>query len=139
MQPICDSQIRKNYSTAAPGEIPPHSFIRFCDWEGVKKHDRFWAGQIGGQRVIIFPMRETHHAAVCQFFCKLAMQVFNQLRITRKIDYHAGVIAQCIQRVIVQCLALTRDGRVRYALKTLYRDSTTHVIFEPLDITAITE
>ena len=32
-----------------------------------------------------------------------------------------------------QWLALTRDGRVRYALKTPYRDGTTHIIFEPLD------
>src|SRR5690606_10687069 len=35
-----------------------------------------------------------------------------------------------------QRLALTRDGRVRYALKTAYRDGTTHVIFEPLDFMA---
>ena len=33
-------------------------------------------------------------------------------------------------------LALTRDGRVRYELKTPYRDGTTHVIFEPLDFMA---
>ena len=35
-----------------------------------------------------------------------------------------------------QRLALTRDGRVRYELKTHYRDGTTHVIFEPLDFMA---
>lgn len=37
-----------------------------------------------------------------------------------------------------QRLALTRDGRVRYALKTPYRDGTTHVLFEPLHIGART-
>ena len=33
-------------------------------------------------------------------------------------------------------LALTFGGRVRYELKTPYRDGTTHVIFEPLDFMA---
>ncbi len=32
-----------------------------------------------------------------------------------------------------QRLSLTRNGMVRYELKTPYRDGTTHVIFEPLD------
>lgn len=35
-----------------------------------------------------------------------------------------------------QRLALARDGRVRYSLKTPYRDGTTHVIVEPLDFVA---
>jgi hypothetical protein len=29
---------------------------------------------------------------------------------------------------------MTRNGRVRYELKTPYRNGTTHVLFEPLDI-----
>ena len=33
-------------------------------------------------------------------------------------------------------LSLAHDGRVRYQLKTPYRDGTTHVIFEPLDFIA---
>ncbi len=33
-------------------------------------------------------------------------------------------------------LALTPQGRVRYALKTPYRDGATHVVFEPLDFIA---
>lgn len=33
-------------------------------------------------------------------------------------------------------LTLTRDGRVAYALKTPYRDSTTHVVLEPQDFVA---
>jgi hypothetical protein len=57
---------------------------------------------------------------------------------------HAGVAVQPHERcryvarpaVSEQRLALTRDGRVRYALKTPYRDGTTHVIFEPLDFIA---
>ena len=32
-----------------------------------------------------------------------------------------------------QRLTTTRNGMVRYALKTPYRDGTTHIIFEPLD------
>jgi hypothetical protein len=33
-------------------------------------------------------------------------------------------------------LSLTPQGRVRYTLKTPYRDGTTHVIFAPLDFIA---
>ena len=33
-------------------------------------------------------------------------------------------------------LAITAYGKVRYQLKTPYRDGTTHVIFEPLDFIA---
>lgn len=32
--------------------------------------------------------------------------------------------------------SLTTQGKVRYCLKTTYRDGTTHVIFEPLDFIA---
>ena len=33
-------------------------------------------------------------------------------------------------------MSLTEHGKVRYELKTPYRDGTTHVIFEPLDFIA---
>ena len=33
-------------------------------------------------------------------------------------------------------LSLTSNGKVRYELKTSYRDGTTHVLFEPLDFVA---
>ncbi|MBT6826029.1 MAG: hypothetical protein HOA60_07780 [Rhodospirillales bacterium] len=33
-------------------------------------------------------------------------------------------------------LSLTSNGNIRYQLKTLYRDGTTHVFFEPLDFIA---
>jgi hypothetical protein len=33
-------------------------------------------------------------------------------------------------------LSLTGQGKVRYELKTSYRDGTTHIIFEPLDFIA---
>ncbi|MFT5573984.1 MAG: hypothetical protein ACI9FR_002920 [Cryomorphaceae bacterium] len=60
---------------------------------------------------------------------------------------HAGVAAKAHERdklericryitrppVSEQRLSLTRNGMVRYELKTPYRDGTTHVIFEPLD------
>jgi hypothetical protein len=38
--------------------------------------------------------------------------------------------------VATERLSLTRGGNVRYALKTPYRDGTTHVIFEPEDFVA---
>jgi len=33
-------------------------------------------------------------------------------------------------------LSLTKQGKIRYELKTPYRDGATHVIFEPVDFTA---
>ncbi len=60
---------------------------------------------------------------------------------------HAGVAAKADQRdklerlcryvtrpaIAEQRLSLTNQGKVRYELKTPYRDGTTHVIFEPVD------
>ena len=60
---------------------------------------------------------------------------------------HAGVATKAHERkklericryiarppVAERHLSLTRNGMVRYELKTPYRDGTTHVIFEPLD------
>jgi hypothetical protein len=62
----------------------------------------------------------------------------------------AGVVAEAHQRdklerlcryrarpaVSEKRLSLLDDGRIRYELKTPYRDGTTHVIFEPLDFLA---
>ena len=64
---------------------------------------------------------------------------------------HAGVAAKAHERdklerlcryiarpaVSEKRLSLTAQGKVRYELKTPYRDGTTHVIFEPLDFTAL--
>ena len=63
---------------------------------------------------------------------------------------HAGIAAKASQRdkierltryvsrppVATERLSRTRGGNVRYALKTPYRDGTTHVIFEPEDFIA---
>jgi len=63
---------------------------------------------------------------------------------------HAGVATKAHQRkklerlcryiarpaVSEKRLSLTGQGKVRYELKTPYRDGTTHVIFEPLDFIA---
>ena len=62
-------------------------------------------------------------------------------------NLHAGVIAQAHQRdklerlcryicrppIAEERLSLTSSGLVRYALKTPFRDGTTHVVFQPLD------
>ncbi len=63
---------------------------------------------------------------------------------------HAGVAAKADQRdklerlcryitrpaIAEKRLSLTHQGKVRYKLKTPYRDGTTHVIFEPVDFIA---
>ena len=75
---------------------------------------------------------------------------FSQVAKAGGFSLHAGVATQVHQRkklericryvarpaVSEKRLALTKDGRVRYELKTPYRDGTTHVIFEPLDFMA---
>jgi len=63
---------------------------------------------------------------------------------------HAGVATKANERaklerlcryitrpsVSTKRLSMTRNGRVRYELKTPWRNGTTHVIFEPLDFIA---
>ncbi len=63
------------------------------------------------------------------------------------VSLHAGVATRAHERdklerlcryiarpaVSTKRLSLTRHGKVRYELKTPYRDGTTHIIFEPLD------
>src|SRR5260370_13691512 len=39
----------------------------------------------------------------------------------------------CRPAVAIERLSLTVQGHIRYALKSPYRDGTTHVVFEPLD------
>ena len=74
----------------------------------------------------------------------------SQLAKTAGFSLHAGVAAKAHQRrklerlcryiarpaVATDRLALTPQGNVRYALKTPYRDGTTHIILEPLDFIA---
>ena len=66
---------------------------------------------------------------------------------TAGFSLHAGVAAQAHERdklerlcryisrpaLSNQRLSLTRNGQIRYQLKTPYADGTTHVLFEPLD------
>jgi hypothetical protein len=42
----------------------------------------------------------------------------------------------CRPTVSEKRLAMTSGGRIRYQLKTPYRDGTTHVFFQPLDFIA---
>jgi hypothetical protein len=72
---------------------------------------------------------------------------YGQLANTSGFSLHAGVFANAdepekLERlcryssrpaISEQRLSLTDHGKVRYELKTLYRDGTTHVFFEPLD------
>jgi hypothetical protein len=47
-------------------------------------------------------------------------------------------LCRCVSRppIATERLALTASGQVRYALKTPYRDGTTHLVLEPLDLMA---
>ena len=69
---------------------------------------------------------------------------------TGGFSLHAGLDIQPHQReklerlcryvsrppIAAERLALTSAGQVRYALKTPYRDGTTHIVLEPLDLMA---
>jgi Putative transposase len=71
-------------------------------------------------------------------------------RVIAGFSLHAGAAAEAEQRpklerlcryitrpaVAIERLSLTAQGHVRYALKTAYRDGTSHVLFEPLDFLA---
>jgi hypothetical protein len=66
---------------------------------------------------------------------------------TAGFSLHAGVATRANERaklerlcryitrpaVSTKRLSITRNGKVRYELKTPWRNGTTHVIFEPLD------
>ena len=60
--------------------------------------------------------------------------VATKTRERRKLERLCRYIAR--PAVSEKRLALTSHGKVRYELKTPYRDGTTHVIFEPLDFIA---
>jgi len=74
----------------------------------------------------------------------------NQVGKIAGFSLHAGVATKTRERrklerlcryisrpaVSEKRLALTSKGKVRYQLKTPYRDGTTHIIFEPLDFMA---
>jgi hypothetical protein len=47
-------------------------------------------------------------------------------------------LCRCVSRppVAADRLALTASGQVRYTLKTPYRDGTTHIVLEPLELMA---
>jgi hypothetical protein len=47
-------------------------------------------------------------------------------------------LCRCVSRrpIAVQRLALSSSGQVRYQLKTPYRDGTTHIVLDPLDLMA---
>jgi hypothetical protein len=75
---------------------------------------------------------------------------YKQVGQSAGFSLHAGVMAEAHQRqklerlcryitrpaVSEQRLSFTSNGKVRYELKTPYRDGTTHVFFEPLDFMA---
>ena len=60
---------------------------------------------------------------------------------SRDLDLHENVLRKWVRAyeapvVSETRLSLTPNGNIRYHLKTLYRDGTTHVLFEPLDFIA---
>ncbi len=75
------------------------------------------------------------------------LENYGQLAKIAGLSLHAGVFAdatqpdklkrlcRCIARPAVseKRLSLTSTGNVRYELKTLYTDGTTHVFFSPID------
>jgi hypothetical protein len=70
-----------------------------------------------------------------QSLCKmLGAGVATEAHQKNKLERVAGYITR--PPVAIERLSLTPQGHIKYSLKTLYRDGTTHVIFEPLDFIA---
>jgi ribosomal protein S27E len=101
-------------------------------------------------RIAIGPQQGKKVFTLQTLLPKEADDRFSQVAKMGGFSLHAGVATQAHQRkklericryvarpaVSEKRLALTRDGRVRYELKTPYNDGTTHVIFEPVDFIA---
>jgi len=82
--------------------------------------------------------------------CESDAPIVSALGEVAGFSLHAGVATNANERtklerlcryitrpaVSTRRLSMTRNGRVRYELKTPWRNGTTHVIFEPLDFTA---
>src|SRR5690606_26128899 len=101
-------------------------------------------------RIAIGPRQGTKVFTLQTLLPRTDDERFSQVGKVDGFSLHAGLSVQPHERkkleqvcryvarpaVSEQRLALTKDGRVRYELKTPYRDGTTHVIFEPLDFMA---
>ena len=100
-------------------------------------------------RIAIGP-RQGHKAFTPQTVPAQQARTGDRLAKAAGFSIHAGVATQPWERhklerlaryvtrpaISEQRLSLTAQGRVRYELKTPYRDGTTHVFFEPLDFIA---
>lgn len=82
------------------------------------------------------PLAPAHESA------QVAKQAGFSLHVGVMADSHLKELRERLCRYVSRSavsekrLALTSHGKVRYELKTPYRDVTTHVLFEPLDFIA---
>ena len=74
-----------------------------------------------------FSRPQTGHSAGFSLHAGVAAKAHERAKLERLCRYIAR------PAVSNQRLSLTRNGQVRYQLKTPYTDGTTHVLFEPLD------
>ena len=88
-----------------------------------------------------------HDEKLVAFSCKRHIPPVSTLAEVAGFSLHAGIATKTNERaklerlcryitrpaVSTKRLSLTRNGRVRYELKTPWRNGTTHIIFEPLD------
>jgi len=77
-----------------------------------------------------FSKPQTGHSAGFSLHAGVAAQAHERAKLERLCRYIAR------PAVSNQRLSLTRNGQIRYQLKTPYSDGTTQVIFEPLDFIA---
>ena|GEM_PF-5239389 len=130
---LTDLDIQRRGTKPKPGE--PHRLTLGLRWV-VEATNTWWSNY--GQLRRSTDRRERHrHAAL-------------RLATAGGFSLHAGIATRADQRTKLErlCryvarsavansrLSLTRQGQIRYSLKTPWRDGTTHVVFDPLDFIA---
>jgi hypothetical protein len=89
---------------------------------------------------LVAQVKQTTHEATAALDAALKSCADSNRRIAEMEAAHAELERLCryVSRppVASERLALTASGQVRYTLKTPYRDGTTHIVLEPLDLMA---
>jgi len=118
-------------------------------WALVRQHCLYFLPLPHGHRIATCP-REGRKVFTLQTLPASPDEQRKEIAESSGFSLHASIAAKASQReklehlaryvarppVATERLSLTEGGRVRCALKTPYRDGTTHVIFEPEDFIA---
>jgi hypothetical protein len=131
--------------------IPDGAYLR--EWEGDSQKDALpgLQGHSISYRIAMGPHQGRKAFMLQTLAPRLEERGAEAVARANGFSLHAGVAAQAGERaklerlcryisrpaVAVERLSLTAQGHIRYALKTPYRDGTTHVVFEQIVATSV--